>query len=141
MYWRALQELVNGPLDYANSGPLIDAKYNAFVANGLVTRRPQHRHQTLAQRGARQHRRPTRRGRRCAFTADPLLIVSNSVAIADGHSARQCEDRFGLMESECPVTWTTVTNWTAVVPVHLGTNLFSVTGVDIHGQPDRRRHE
>jgi hypothetical protein len=30
MYWRALQELVNGPLNTANSGPLLMAKYNAL---------------------------------------------------------------------------------------------------------------
>ena len=37
MYWRAMGELVNGPLNLANSAPLIEAKYNAFVANGLTT--------------------------------------------------------------------------------------------------------
>jgi hypothetical protein len=26
MYWRALQELVNGPLNVANSGPLLDGQ-------------------------------------------------------------------------------------------------------------------
>jgi hypothetical protein len=40
MYWRALQELVNGPLNVTNSGPLLEAKYNAFVANGLAVEDP-----------------------------------------------------------------------------------------------------
>jgi hypothetical protein len=40
MYWRALQELVNGPLNVANSGPLLMAKYNAFTANGLSVENP-----------------------------------------------------------------------------------------------------
>ena len=40
MYWRALGELVNGPLNVANSGPLIEAKYNAFTANGLSVENP-----------------------------------------------------------------------------------------------------
>ena len=40
MYWRALQELVNGPLDVANSGPLLAAKYDAFFANGLNVEDP-----------------------------------------------------------------------------------------------------
>src|SRR5258705_9678521 len=40
MYWRALQELVDGPLDISRSGPLLDAKYNAFVANGLNVENP-----------------------------------------------------------------------------------------------------
>src|ERR1022692_1008395 len=40
MYWRALGEIVNGPLNVANSGPLIEAKYNAFTANGLNVENP-----------------------------------------------------------------------------------------------------
>ena len=40
MYWRALEELVNGPLTLANTAPLCDAKYNAFVANGLSVEDP-----------------------------------------------------------------------------------------------------
>ncbi len=40
MYWRALQELVNGPLNTANSGPLLDAKYNVFTENGLSVENP-----------------------------------------------------------------------------------------------------
>jgi len=40
MYWRALQELVNGPLNLANTAPLCNAKYNAFVANGLSVENP-----------------------------------------------------------------------------------------------------
>jgi hypothetical protein len=40
MYWRALQELVNGPLDISKSGPLIDAKYSAFLANGISAENP-----------------------------------------------------------------------------------------------------
>jgi hypothetical protein len=40
MYWRALQELVNGPLTLANTAPLCNAKYSAFVANGLSVEDP-----------------------------------------------------------------------------------------------------
>src|SRR5262249_25167057 len=40
MYWRALQELINGPLNIAVSGPLMDAKYAAFVANGQGVENP-----------------------------------------------------------------------------------------------------
>ena len=40
MYWRALQELVNGPLNVANSGPLLDAKYNAFTQQRPQRRKP-----------------------------------------------------------------------------------------------------
>jgi hypothetical protein len=35
---------------------------------------------------------------------------------------------------EWPLTWTSVTSWTVAIPLHPGTNQFSVVGVDIHGQ-------
>jgi len=41
MYWRAMGELVNVPLNVANSGPLMMAKYNAMTANGLSVENPQ----------------------------------------------------------------------------------------------------
>src|SRR6185369_16761658 len=40
MYWRALQELVSGPLDVTKSGPLLDAKYMSFLANGVNVENP-----------------------------------------------------------------------------------------------------
>src|SRR6202012_130668 len=40
MYWRALQELVQGPLDTTQSGPLMESKYNVFTENGLSAEDP-----------------------------------------------------------------------------------------------------
>ena len=88
MYWRALQELVNGPLDVANSGPLLDAKYQAFLANGLSVEDPntaikpwlRAAHDSIAAQLAVENA--------TAFTADPLLIVSNDVATRDRDGAR-----------------------------------------------------
>ena len=34
-----------------------------------------------------------------------------------------------------PVTWTTVTNWTAWLPLQTGSNAFAVAGVDVKNQP------
>ena len=59
MYWRAMGELVNGPLNVANSGPLIMAKYNAMTANGLSVENPQCEHRAVAHAGAKQHRGAT----------------------------------------------------------------------------------
>ena len=40
MYWRALQELMNGPFDVTKSGPLLDAKYDVFAMNGINAENP-----------------------------------------------------------------------------------------------------
>ncbi len=61
MYWRALQELVNGPLNVANSGPLLDAKYNAFTANGLSVENPDANIKPWLSQAQTQHRLATGR--------------------------------------------------------------------------------
>ncbi len=33
-YWRGLRDIVTGPMNLANSGPVVNAKYAAFIANG-----------------------------------------------------------------------------------------------------------
>jgi hypothetical protein len=46
MYWRAMQELINGPLNVANSAPLLMAKYNAFHRKRPHRRKPRQRHRS-----------------------------------------------------------------------------------------------
>ncbi len=64
MYWRALQELVNGPLNVANSAPLCNAKYNAFIDNGLSVEDPNASMLPWIACGADQHCFATGRRRR-----------------------------------------------------------------------------
>ena len=71
MYWRALQELVNGPLNLANSAPLCNAKYNAFTANGLSVENPNASMLPWIASGGDQHRRATGRRERHQLHGQP----------------------------------------------------------------------
>ena len=64
MFWRAMQELVNGPLSVANSGPLLVAKYNAIKQNGMNVENPDGEHRTLAHASEEQHCFATGRSQR-----------------------------------------------------------------------------
>ena len=133
MYWRALQELVNGPLDLTQSGPLLDAKYNAFVANGLSVENPNTNikpwvssaHDSIASQIAAENT--------TNFTVNSSVVVSHDVAYVSG-TAPVAVKTIWLNGIAWPVTWTSVTNWTIVVPLSPGTNLFSVAGLDFYGQ-------
>ncbi|HTY87054.1 MAG TPA: lamin tail domain-containing protein, partial [Candidatus Acidoferrum sp.] len=134
MYWRALQELVSGPLDLAKSGPLLDAKYNAFVANGLSVEDPaanikpwiSSAHDSIASQIAAENT--------TNFTVSGTVVVSNDVAYLSG-TAPVAVKTIWFNGVAWPVTWTSVTNWTAVVALQQGTNVLHVAGIDIHGQP------
>jgi len=134
MYWRALGELVNGPLNVANSGPLLDAKYDAFVANGLNVEDPatgikpwlaQARSSIAAQLSGVDAR---------SFAVNPSVTVSNAVAWVSG-TAPVAVKTVWLNGVAWPISWTSLTWWTVAVPLQPGTNRFNVVGVDRHGQP------
>jgi hypothetical protein len=134
MYWRALQELVNGPLNVANSGPLLDAKYNAFVANGLSVENPSsgikpwltQAQSTIAAQIAGENA--------TGFTVNSAPAVTNDVAYFTGTAPVNVQTvRFN--GTKYPLQWTSVSTWLAAVPLQPGTNQFSIVGVDAHGQP------
>jgi hypothetical protein len=133
MYWRALQELVQGPLSVANSGPLIDAKYNAFVANGLFPENPNanikswlsQAHDSIASQIAAENA--------TAFSVNPPVIRFNLATITGVAPVNVQTVLVNGMEY--PLNWTTVTNFQIQVPLRSGTNVLSVVGVDRKGQP------
>jgi hypothetical protein len=134
MYWRALQELVNGPLDVANSGPLLDAKYNAFVANGLNVENPSssikawlsQAHDSIASQIAGENA--------ASFSVSPTVTVKNDVALVTGTAPVNVKTVW-VNGREYPLTWTSVTGCQIIVPLNPGNNQLSVVGVDVHGKP------
>lgn len=134
MYWRALQELVNGPLDAAKSGPLLDAKYNVFEANGLSVENPNSAIKswlTSARASISSQLAAENTG---SFTVDQAVTVSGNVAHITGKAPVAIKTLW-INGVEYPVTWTSVTRFRIAVPLMPGTNQLSVLGVDMHGQP------
>jgi hypothetical protein len=134
MYWRALQELVNGPLDVAKTGPLLDAKFNAFAANGLSVEDPNSNikpwltqaHDSIASQIATENA-PN-------FSLNPAINMNNNVALLSGTAPVNIKSVW-VNGKEYPLIWTSVTGFQIQVPLTSGTNQLSVVGVDIHGQP------
>jgi len=133
MYWRALRELINGPLNVSNSAPLMEAKYNALTANGFNVENPmasiepwltQARSSIAGQLGAVNA--PN-------FSLNPGVTISNNIAYITG-TAPVNVAAVWINGRAYPLTWTTLTNWIVAVPLVAGTNQFSVTGVGRNNQ-------
>jgi hypothetical protein len=133
MYWRALGELANGPLNVANSGPLIEAKYNTFVANGVNVENPTANIEPwLAQAGSSiaSQLAAVNAG---SFTVNATVTTSNNTAYLTGQAPVNV-DSVWINGAAYPLTWTSLTGWSVALPLTTGTNKFSVVGVDRNSQ-------
>lgn len=133
MYWRALGELVNGPLNVANSGPLMEAKYNAMTANGLSVENPQSNIEpwlSQAQSSIASQLASVNAG---SLAVNSSVTISNNIAYVTGTAPVNVATVW-INGAAYPLTWTSLTGWTVAVPLATGTNQFSVTGVDRNNQ-------
>jgi len=133
MYWRALQELVNGPLNIANSGPLLDAKYGVFTANGLSVENPDANIEPWLSQAQSSIASQLAVVDATNFSANPSVVVSNNLAYVTGTAPVNVASVW-INGAAYPLTWTTLTNWMVAVPLHPGTNQLQVTGVGRNGQ-------
>jgi hypothetical protein len=134
MYWRALQELVNGPLNVANSGPLIDAKYNAFVANGLNNIENPNTNIKGWLSSAQSSIASQLAQVNAASFSLAAPVTQNNVAVLTGTAPVNVKTVL-INGVEYPLTWTSLTGFLIQVPLKPGSNQLNVAGVDTHGQP------
>ena len=134
MYWRAQQELINSALNVnLTTGPLLNARYNAFVANGLNVENPNTALLpwiTAAQASISQQLTAIDAA---GFSVSPNVTTNNNLATISGLAPVVVADIW-INGAARPVTWITLTNWTVTLPLQPGTNQFFVTAADRHGQ-------
>lgn len=132
MYWRAQQELVNGPLNISiTTGPLMNEKYNAFVANGLSVENPNTAILPWISTARSSISSQLATVNASAFSVNSDVTVSNNLAYVSGVAPVNVETVW-INGEAWPVTWNTLTNWTVVVPLRTGTNQLNISAVDIN---------
>lgn len=133
-YWRAFADAVNGPLLPANLHPVLDAKYNALVGQGVNPASPQSIKDYVAARRT--------------YILNQLATVAASFRV-NGPSSfttnRNLVTLTGLAPVEVatitvngiayPVSWSTVTSWSMPVALGPGTNTLVIVGLDSKGRP------
>ncbi len=137
-YWRAVQEAITGPFAPEHFNPVIDAKYKSLLANGVkwcdgqVLTAPTDVRTWFAERRAfLQAQLATVTA---PFAVNPSVVVSNGQGVLSGVAPVGVAS-LAINGTPWQVTWTTVSNFTAIVPLLPGNNSFSVTGTDRQGQP------
>jgi hypothetical protein len=134
MFWRAMQELVNGPLNVANSGPLLMAKYNAITQNGMTVENPasgiipwlSSAQSSIASQLAALNA--------STFSVKSTVPMTNNVAYVSG-SAPFNVDYIYINGVAYPLTWTGLTTWTIAMPLTNGANTLNIVGISHTGQP------
>ena len=135
-YWRAVQNAVNGPLDPANCNPVIDAKSRSLFANGIQWCDGARLTEPSVVKTWFSQRRTALQAQ-LATVAAPFsinsVLVSNDVALVSGTAPIDVQTVW-FNGAQWPVTWSTVSNWTATVVLQPGTNQWTVLGVNPQGQ-------
>jgi hypothetical protein len=135
-FWRALQDSVNGPLAPANISAMMNAKYLGLWGAGIPVASPSGPVSWVASRRAYIQSL-------LANVSAPFALTSN--AGRNFSTNRNCLSLSGTAPINVktitlnglvyPVTWTSVSNWTALVALNGGANLLTVSGQDLAGNP------
>jgi hypothetical protein len=131
LYWQAIIEAVNGPLDPAKSFALIDDRYNGLVANGITP---------ASFAGTKTY---------CVGRRDYMLglIASNTFPFALTTDTITSGTNMVTLTGTAPLdvrtllingiaytpNWTTLSNWTLPVPLPPGSNRVTLAGFNSLG--------
>jgi Lamin Tail Domain/CotH kinase protein len=136
-YWRAVQDAVNGPLAPANCNPVIEAKSRSLFANGVqwcdgqALTDPSAVETWFAQR--RTFLQAQLATVAASFSVNASVVVSSNLETLTGTAPIGVATiLFG--GAAVPVTWNTLTNWTATITLQPGTNQVGIAGYDLRNQ-------
>jgi len=139
MCLRAIQRMYDGPYNDANVRPIIEQRYQAFLNNQINTTSP------FANSGAQSISIPTWIAQRRANFL--TYLPTNATFGAFGPTTYSTNNNFLELRGSAPVgvkhifingvlwpvSWTSVTGWTARVALNAGANEVTLTGGDFDG--------
>ncbi|MBC8094897.1 MAG: lamin tail domain-containing protein, partial [Akkermansiaceae bacterium] len=155
MYLRALKEIANGPLQAANVDAVLDAKYNAFTADGLSVMSPDATFSYTDPRSKDYATNVPFSGSIKFWLADAREKILARVAQEDaadfsvnGSASFSTNNNLITFSGSAPVeiktitintnaypvTWLTNAGWTMSVPLGVGTNALVFQAWDVHGK-------
>ncbi|MHB9005888.1 MAG: lamin tail domain-containing protein [Limisphaerales bacterium] len=137
VYLRAYLEALAGPLQSANFDPIVDGRFAALAGNGVNVANPTAIKTWVASR------RNYLANRVAGLDTRDFSIKNNGGS--DFNSAQTQVTLTGaaplavktltLNGASMPVTWTSTTNWSMIVPLGARTNVLQIAGLDSSGHP------
>ncbi len=138
MLWRAYQDAVNGPMDPAQYGPVIDSRRATLVKNGLgglgspsgvanyIVQRRAFIQTQIAANDVAQFAITSNNGNSfTSSTATATLTGTAPFAVAD----------ITVNGTVYPATWTDQNSFSVAVPLAAASNAFTLAGLDRNGNP------
>ena len=133
MFLRALADLANVPLVSTRVDPVLDARYNAFVAANVTPENPSAIKTYISQR--RTYILQQLSSNAAPFTvAGATTFATNRNLITLSGSAPYDVEKILVNGAAYRVSWTTVSNWTLRLALVNGTNSLLIQGVNNRGQ-------
>ncbi|MGC8888187.1 MAG: lamin tail domain-containing protein [Verrucomicrobiia bacterium] len=136
IYWQALIQAANGPLQSSQADSILDARYNAFVADGISPSNPQSIKNFIAARrnyilGLVQSNTfpfaiTSNNGN--GFSTNRNLVVLSGTAPLDVRT-------IAVNGIPYDAVWTTLSNWTIRAHLSPGVNQLNLQGYDKSGNP------
>ncbi|MEI9962728.1 MAG: lamin tail domain-containing protein [Limisphaerales bacterium] len=112
----------------------MNARYNAFVANGLNVENPNTAILPWISSAQTSIAAQLAAVNATEFAASSTVAISNNIAYVTG-TAPVNVDTIQINGFNYPITWTTLTNWLVTIPLKTGTNKLSIVGIDLNSQP------
>jgi hypothetical protein len=134
VFWRALEDAVNGPMVLANITPMLTAKYNALIANGIGAETITAMTNWISQRRN--------------FILGELAAVATNFSVS-GSATFSTNRNLITISGTAPVgvktitvngiayqpVWTTVNTWTIRLALDAGANTIVIRGLNGQGVP------
>ncbi len=131
-WWRALQDAVNGPLLDANVSAMMNAKYQGLAAAGLPVSDPSGALAYIASRRSYIQSLLANYVYNFSITT-PNNLSTNRNYVSISGTAPIAVSAIRINGVEFPVTWTSVSSWSAVVALRAGVNVLNISGYDPAG--------
>ncbi len=140
VYWRVVQEAVEGPLRDANVNPFIDAMHQWLEANGVTAGPGQPLGDPAAVKSWLQQRRDYLLSQLAGFTSSFAITGTNNITTDSNlvtltGTAPISLTNITVNGVSYPPTWLSETNWRVSLALNAAANYFSIIGYDSRGAP------